>query len=115
MALMGITFGTFEQMSLDEQVNLFKAAMGAELYDRCQNTLRLPQVTPVALCALYWNTIGLEGVEAFLEGGPSKVVETILFPNGLPSPTSPGLAPAVTTPTPDGTSVTSTRSGGKTK
>lgn len=112
--LMGITFGTFE-LTPDEQIDLFKTCMGEELFDRTQEELRLPQVQPIALCAVYWNTVGMEAVEAYLAGGVKKALEYILSLNGLQLPTSQSLAPAVTTPSPESTSGTSFLNGGETK
>lgn len=112
--LMGITFGTFT-LSEEEQESLFITAMGGDLFERCQDTLRLDEMTPISTIALYWNTVGLEAVEAYLAGGVKKALEVILSRNGLQLPTSPSLAAAVTTPIPGSTSVTSTRNGGETK
>lgn len=112
--LMGITFGTFT-LDEEEQLNLFRTAMGEELFDYAQENLRLPEVTPLSTMALYWQTIGFEAVEAFIAGGVKKALNVILSLNGLDLPTSSSLAAAVVTPSPGNTNVTFTRSGGETK
>lgn len=112
--LMGITFGTFE-LTEEEQSNMFKTCMGPELFEHCNETLRLPQMTPLALMALYWNTVGFEAVEAYLAGGTKKALEVIMSLIGLQQQTSPSLAPAVTTPAPAFMKSTATPSGGETK
>jgi hypothetical protein len=113
-SLMGITFGTFT-LTEDEQINMFQTAMGEELFEMCQNTLRLDEMTPISTIALYWNTVGIEAVEAYLAGGVKKALEVILSRNGLLPQTSPSLAPAVTTNAPAFMRSTDTPSGGVTK
>ena len=110
----GVTFGTLV-LSGPEQDDMFKAALGEEMMERLQDTLRLPEVTPIALIAMYWQTVGMEGVNAYLEGGAGKATEVLLSQMGLLQPkTSSSLAAAVTTPSPAATNDTSTRSGGET-
>lgn len=110
----GVTFGTLV-LPVEEQDDMFKAALGEEMMERLQNTLRLPEVTPIAMIAMYWQTVGMEGVNAYLGGGPGKAMEVLLSQMGLLQPkTSSSLAAAVTTPSPAATSGTSTRSGGET-
>lgn len=112
--LMGLTFGTFE-LTEEEQLNLFRTCMGQELFDYTQENLRMPQVTPIALMALYWNTVGMEAVEAYLAGGAKKAVEVIMSQNGLDLPTSPSLAPAVLMNAPAFMKDIATQNGGVTK
>jgi hypothetical protein len=112
--LMGITFGQFE-LNEEEQLNLFKTAMGEELFEYAQENLRLPEVTPLSTMAIYWQTVGMEAVEAYIAGGVKKALAVILSQNGLDLPTSPSLAAAVVTPSPGNTSATFIRSGGETK
>lgn len=113
-SLMGITFGTFE-LNEDEQLNMFRTAMGPELFEYAQENLRLPEVTPLSTMALYWQTVGFEAVEAYIAGGVKKALELILSLNGLDLPTSSSLAAAVKTPSPGNTNATFIRSGGEMK
>lgn len=71
-----------------ESIDMFQAAMGDELYERVQNELRLPEVEPIALLALYWQTTGVEAAQAFLDGGPAQALEVILSRMGLSAQTT---------------------------
>lgn len=112
--LLGMSFGTME-LTGEEQENMFRTAMSSEVFDHCYDTLRLDQMTPLSTIALYWNTVGMEAVEAFIAGGVKKALEVIMSRLGLDLPTSRSLAAAVTTPVPGSTSVTGIRNGGETK
>lgn len=110
----GISFGTLT-LSVPEQDEMFAAALGEEMMERLQDELRLPEVTPIALIALYWQTVGIEAVNAYLDGGPGKAMEVLLSQMGLsPQKTSSSLAAAVTTPKRGATNATFTRNGGAT-
>lgn len=82
------------QLVLEEadQVEMFRKALGPELYTELSENYRLPEMTPVAQIALYWQTVGMEAVEAFLSGGPTAALRQLLAQMGVSlSQTSPGL------------------------
>lgn len=82
-----------------DSIDMFSRALGEELYARVQEELRLPEVQPIALVALYWQTTGIEAAQAFLDGGPAAAMELILSQMGLsPQPTSPGSESEPLTP-----------------
>lgn len=115
--LLGISFGNGALPSSNEQIEMFENALGKELYEQLQDELRITEVTPIALIAVYWQTVGMEAVNAYLAGGTGKAVEVLanlISPLGLsPQTTSSSLAAAVTTPSPAATNGTSTRKGGE--
>lgn len=115
--LLGISFGNGAVPEAAEQIEMFNNALGPELYEQLQDELRLSEVTPIALIALYWQTVGMEAVNAYLMGGPGKAVEVLaklISPMGLSQPTtSSSLAAAVTTPRPGDTNGTFTRPDGE--
>lgn len=109
----GVQFGNLS-MSEDEQADMFVKALGSDLYEELQNTLRLPEMTPIAQIALYWQTVGIEGVEAFLADGPLAALKILLSQMGLSlSETSPGSASASQTLAQAVTANTGSPSGGK--
>lgn len=73
------------QLSLDEdaQVNMFTQALGEELYTELIENYRLPEMTPVAQIALYWQTVGMEAVTSFLSGGPMEALKILLAQMGV--------------------------------
>lgn len=77
--------------SEDDQVDMFQKALGPEMYEHLTENYRLPEITPVAQVALYWQTVGMEAVEAFLSGGPMKALQMMLAQMGVSlSQTLPG-------------------------
>ena len=99
-----------------ESVDMFTLAMGPELYERTQEELRLPEVQPIALLCLYWQTTGIEAAQAFLDGGPAAALELILSRMGLSQQkTLPASVLENPTPPPGVIPDTFTRNGGVTK
>lgn len=94
----GILLGRFINMQVgqlplneEDQVDMFQSALGEELYTELTENYRLPEVTPVAQIALYWQTVGMEAVESFLSGGPMEALKVLLAQMGVSlSKTSPG-------------------------
>lgn len=99
----------------DTQVDMFVKALGSELYEELTTTLRLPEVTPIAQCALYWQTVGIDAVQAFLAEGPIEALKMLLAQMGLSlSNQSPNTGSGSQTLAPAVTANTATPSGGGT-
>lgn len=70
----------------EQGMSMFQMAMGEDLYQRTQEELRFPEVQPIALLALYWQTTGIEAAQAFLDGGASAALALIVSQMGLSQP-----------------------------
>lgn len=117
----GILLGRFVNMQVghlpmaeEDQVDMFQSALGEELYEHLTGNYRLPEMTPIAQIALYWQTVGMEAVTAFLSGGPIAALKVLLAQMGVSqSRISPDLGSESQTLAPAVTQNISTPVGGK--